>query len=219
MRNVFVIVMIVALFSVPSASAQFLGQLSPAPTLQKGDALLGAYLGVYEDAFSIFGQFRYGIVTYFDLGFKMGMIDLDPGSGESDAGLTMGGDVKYWFMDQSSGDPLDISVGGGTEYLKVSDFSILTLGGNIITSYQIRYHDEKSVTPYGRLNIRWERQSFDKSWHPQWGGEKKNGSDNDLKVALALGAELKLTSGLFLVGELEIDNNVGFIGGINYNVF
>ncbi len=219
MRNILVIVIVVVLFSISSASAQFLGQLTPAPTLNKGDALLGGYLGVYEDAFSIFGQARYGIARYFDLGFKMGMIDLDPGYGESNAGLTIGSDVKYWFVEQRSGDPLDVSVGAGMEYLNISDFSLFSLGGNVIASYQIRYHDGKSVTPYGRLNIRWERQSFDKSWHPHWGWKKEKGSDSDLNVALALGAELKLSSGLLLVGELEIDDNVGFVGGINYNVF
>jgi len=217
MRNIFVIVILVVLFSIPSASAQFLGQLTPAPTVHKGDALLGAYLGVYEDAFSLFGQFRYGIATYFDLGFKMGMIDLDPGYGESNAGLTIGGDVKYWFMEQRTGDPLDVSVGAGTEYLNVSDYSLFSLGGNVIASYQIRYDETKSVTPYGRLNMRWERQSFKGSGSPPPGWKK--GPRDDMGVALALGAELKLSSDLYLVGELEIDDNVGFVGGVNYNVF
>jgi len=217
MRNIFVIVILVVLFSIPPASAQFLGQLTPAPTVHKGDALLGAYLGVYEDAFSLFGQFRYGIATYFDLGFKMGMIDLDPGYGESNAGLTIGGDVKYWFMEQRTGDPLDVSVGAGTEYLNVSDYSLFSLGGNVIASYQIRYDETKSVTPYGRLNMRWERQSFKGSGSPPPGWKK--GPRDDMGVALALGAELKLSSDLYLVGELEIDDNVGFVGGVNYNVF
>ncbi len=216
MRNVFVIVMIVVLFSVSSASAQFLGQLSPAPTLHKGNALLGAYLGVYEDAFSIFGQVRYGIARYFDLGLKMGMINWSPGYGESKTGLTVGGDVKYWFMEQHTGDPLDVSVGGGTEYLNVSDYSLFSLGGNVIASYQIRYDEGKSVTPYSRLNIRWERQKFPGS---PVGGNEGPWSDDEMDVAIALGAELKLTSDLNLVGELEIDDNVGFVGGINYNVF
>jgi hypothetical protein len=218
MRNIFVVIIVIFL-SVSSASAQFLGQLSPAPTLQRGDALLGAYLGVYEDAFSVFGQFRYGIARYFDLGFKMGMIDLNPGYGESNTGLTIGGDVKYWFMEQRAGDPLDVSVGGGTEYLSISDYSLFSLGGNVIASYQIRYYEGKSVTPYGRLNIRWERQSFKKSGRWFWGWEGENRSDNDMDVALAFGAELKLSSDLFLVGELEIDDNVGFVGGVNYNMF
>ena len=146
----------------------------------------------------------------------MGMIDLDPEYGESNAGLTIGGDVKYWFMEQRTGDPLDVSVGAGTEYLNVSDYSLFSLGGNVIASYQIRYDEAKSVTPYGRLNIRWERQRFKSS---PGSGDAESWSDRDIGVALALGAELKLSSDLYLVGELEIDDNVGFVGGVNYNVF
>jgi hypothetical protein len=219
MKNIVSVVVLLALFTASPASAQFLGQLVPAPTVNKGEALLGAYLGVYEDAFSIFGQFRYGLAKYLDMGFKMGMIDLDPGYGESNTGLITGGDVKYWFMEQQSGDPLDVSVGGGTEYLKISDFSIFSLGGNIVASYQIDYYEAKSVTPYGRLNVRWERQSYRGPWVTPAGWDAKARTDSDLDVALALGAELKLSAGLFLVGELEIDDNVGFVGGINYNVF
>jgi hypothetical protein len=44
-------------------------------------------------------------------------------------------------------------------------------------------------------------------------------SDSDLNVAIAFGAELKLYSNLLFVGELQIDDNVGFLGGINYTVF
>ncbi|KPL01358.1 MAG: hypothetical protein AMJ91_00325 [candidate division Zixibacteria bacterium SM23_73_3] len=221
MRNIFTVVIMVILFSISSASAQFLGQLTPAPTVNRGEALLGAYLGVYEDAFSVFGQVRYGIAKYFDLGFKMGMIDWSPGYGESNTGLTMGGDFKYWFMEQRTGDPLDFSVAGGTEYLNVSDYSLVSLGGNFIASYQIRYAEGKSVTPYGRLNVRWEKHNFKGAWSaPAWMGWKgEDWDDSDVDVALALGAELKLPGDLYLVGELEIDDNVGFVAGINYNVF
>ena len=222
MKKTLLIAITVILFSFSSAPAQFLGQLTPAPTVNKGEALLGAYLGVYEDAFSVFGQVRYGMIKYFDLGLRMGMIDWSPGYGESNTGLIIGGDVKYWFMEQRTGDPLDFSVAGGTEYLSVSDYSLVSLGGNFIASYQIRYAEGKSVTPYGRLNVRWEKHSFEGEWstYPAWTGWKgEDWDDSDIDVALALGAELKLPSGLFLVGELQIDDNVGFIAGVNYNVF
>lgn len=214
MRNILAMITLIVLFSCSWASAQFLGQLTPAPTLNRGEALLGAYMGVYEDAFSLFGQFRYGIARYLDLGFKMGMIDLDPGY-ESSTGLTVGGDVKHWFMDKSSGDLMDFSVGAGTEYLGISDFSVFSVGGNIIGSYQIGYDQKNSVTPYGRLNIRWEKQTFKRGLRNYL--EKE--SDSDLNVAIAFGAELKLYSDLLFVGELQIDDNVGFLGGINYTVF
>jgi hypothetical protein len=82
MKRTIVFTTMLILFSIPCAQAQFLGQLTPAPTVNQGEALVGAYLGVYEDAFSLFGQFRYGIVKYFDVGLKMGMINWSPGYGE-----------------------------------------------------------------------------------------------------------------------------------------
>lgn len=202
MRNILVITILLIPFLISSASAQFLGQLTPAPTLNNGDDLLGAYMGVYEDAFSVFGQFRYGIAKYVDLGLKMGLVDVEYGEGK--AGIAIGGDMKYWFMEQRTGDPLDVSFGVGTEYLNISDFGFFSLGGNIIASYQIDYHDRKSVTPYGRLNMRWE---------------KAKGGHDDFDVGLALGADLKLSSNLSLIGELEIEDNVGFVAGINYHMF
>lgn len=217
MKKTLLIAIAVILFSNTSASAQFLGQLTPAPTVNKGEALLGAYLGVYQRALCLLGQFRYGVLRYVDLGLKMGMIDYDPGDGKSDAGLTVSADIKYWFMEQRTGDVLDVSVGGGTEHLKIPDHSIFSLGGNVVASYQIQYDQAKSVTPYGRLNLRWERETSSRSF----GGSEnqKRRTQSDMGAALALGAELKLWPDLSLVGELQIDDNVGFIAGVNYSVF
>ncbi|MCJ7577363.1 MAG: hypothetical protein MUO91_02805, partial [candidate division Zixibacteria bacterium] len=74
-----------------SASAQFLGQLSTAQTLPKGETMLGAYLGIYDHAFSLFGQLRHGMVRYLDFGLKVGILNLDPGYGEGKTGLVFGG--------------------------------------------------------------------------------------------------------------------------------
>ncbi|KPL03602.1 MAG: hypothetical protein AMJ73_06270 [candidate division Zixibacteria bacterium SM1_73] len=221
MRIIFSIMVIgiIIMLSIFSASAQFLGQLSTAQTLNKGETMLGAYLGVYEDAFSVFGQFRHGIVKYLDFGFKMGMLNLDPGYGEGKTGLAFGGDVKYWFLERESNDPLDVSLGGGMEFLKITDYSLFTLGGNVIASYEFEYGREKSVVPYGRLNLRWERASFKRSSRWVWGNEREDWNDDDMGVALSLGADLKLSQDFNLVGELQIDDNVGFVAGANYGIF
>ncbi|MGB8657210.1 MAG: hypothetical protein WCE90_05430 [Candidatus Zixiibacteriota bacterium] len=219
MRKILAVALVVLFFLIPSASAQFLGQLSPAPTLHRGDSFVGGYLGVYEHAFSLIGQYRFGMARYVDLGLKLAMVNLNSGGGDN-TGLALSGDAKYWFMERATGDPIDLSFGGGMEYAKISDFSIFGLGINTVGSYKIEYGKDKSVTPYGCLNLRWARTSSDKSGD---GNGKEDGggssSHSDVDVALALGAELKVSSRMHLIGELEIDDYVGFIGGINYNLF
>jgi hypothetical protein len=205
-------------FSTFSASAQFLGQLSTAQTLNKGETMLGAYLGIYDDAFSVFGQIRHGMVRYLDFGFKGGMLNLNAGYGEDNTGLVFGGDVKYWFMDREANDPLDLSLGGGMEFLKITDYSLFSLGGNAIASYEFEYGRQKSVTPYGRLNLRWERASFKRSLR-LWGWEEGHWTHDEMDVALSLGADLKLSPDFSIIGELEIEDNVGFVAGVNYKIF
>lgn len=216
--SIILIAFIITFLALP-ASAQFLGQLSTAQTLNQKETMLGGYLGVYNDAFSVFGQFRYGLIRYLDFGFKMGMLNLDPGYGEGKTGLIFGGDVKYWFMERESNDPLDLSLGGGMESLKIADYSLFTLGGNVIASYEVEYGTEKSVTPYGRLNLRWERANFKGSERWMWGAERGDWSDDDVGVALSLGADLRVLQDFDLVGELQIDDNVGFVAGVNYKIF
>jgi len=220
MRLIYSIIVlgIIIMLSTFSASAQFLGQLSTAQTLNKGETMVGAYLGVYDHAFSLFGQFRYGMVRYLDFGFKVGMLNLDPGYGEGKTGLAFGGDVKYWFMERKSGDPLDLSFGGGMEFSKITDYSLFSLGGNAIVSYEFEYGLQKSVSPYGRLNLRWERAGLKRLWG-FWGWEKGHRTHDEVDVALSLGADLKLSPDFSIIGELEIDDNVGFVAGVNYKIF
>jgi hypothetical protein len=209
---------IIILLSAFSTSAQFLGQLSTAQTLPKGETMLGAYLGIYDDAFSVFGQIRHGMVRYLDFGFKGGMLNLDMGYGEDNTGLVFGGDVKYWFMEREANDPLDLSLGGGMEFLKIADYSLFSLGGNAIASYEFEYGRQKSVTPYGRMNLRWERANLKRFWRG-WGWEEGDWTDDDVDVALSLGADLKLSPDFSIIGELQIDDNVGFVVGVNYKIF
>src|SRR3990170_7500801 len=84
----------VVLFLVSSSQAQFLGQLSTAQSPGPGNSLLGGYFGIYEDAFSFFGQYRYGFANYLDGAIKLGFINADVGPGD-EAGLLVGGDLKY----------------------------------------------------------------------------------------------------------------------------
>lgn len=206
-----------AIFCILTANclAQFSGQLTTAKVTKEGGVLGGGYIGVYEDAFSIFGQIRYGFITDLDGGFKLGLLNLDPGEGfgKSETGVILGGDVKYQILNLKVGDPLDFSFGFGMEYLNISDYSLFSFGGNLVGSYDFELKSKKVVTPYGRLNLRGERVEVS---IPGWAGSKDG---PDFNIAFSLGCNLQMTSELNMIAELQIDDNIGVIGGLSYYIF
>ena len=215
MKKTFVFFMIILFTLTANCLAQFAGQLSTAKVTKEGGVLGGGYIGVYEDAFSIFGQIRYGFITDLDGGLKLGLLNLDPGEGfgESATGVILGGDVKYQILNRKVGDPLDFSFGFGMEYLNVSDYSLFSFGGNLVGSYDFELESKKVVTPYGRLNLRGERMEVT---IPGWTGSE---DDTDFDIAFSLGCNLQITSELSMIAELQIDDNVGIIGGLSYYIF
>jgi hypothetical protein len=208
------------LLLVPSIQAQFLGQLSTARTLPVGKYDLGGYFGVYDDAFAFFGQFRGGVSEYFDLGMKLGVINLnphydDPYIGENSSGMTLNGDLKYQLLDVSLNDPFDLSIGAGMEFSSVTDYSIFSFGANFIGSRDFELKKGRAISPYGRLNLRGERKH---KGSPQWEANKV-GTKNYFQAGLNLGVSLKTTRDLRILGELQFDENFGFIGGVTYSFY
>ena len=189
--------------------AQFLGQLSTAKSPGAGNSRAGGYFGVYEDAFAFFGQFRYGFANYLDGAVKLGYVSLS--NGVDEGGLLIGGDIKYQILDAVLGDPIDLAIGGGTEFMTVEDFSIFSLGGNVVASHSFAMKNQRSVTPYGRFNMRMQRESVDL---PSPAGTV---SDTDLQVGLNVGTELELAPDWSIIGEFFIEDWIGFAFGFNYH--
>jgi hypothetical protein len=194
-----------------SAQAQFLGQLSTARTLPVGQYDLGGYFGVYEDAFTFFGQFRGGVADYFDLGLKLGLVSFDPG-GE---GIILGGDFKYQLLDAKQKDPLDLSLGAGLEFSSVSDFNIFSFGANFCGSYDFALSKGRVISPYARLNLRSQREHVEGG--PNW--LDHDFTNTDFKVGINPGVSLKVSTYFQILGELQFDDNFGFIGGVTYSFY
>jgi hypothetical protein len=193
-------VVVTVFFSV--SQAQFLGQLSTAQSPGPGNSVAGGYFGIYENAFSFFGQFRYGFANYLDGAVKVGFINIDAGP-DDQAGLLLGGDLKYQLLDAALGDPFDLAVGGMTEFAVVSDFNTFSLGGSVIGSYPFEMRTGRHISPYGRFNMRMQRVS--------------NGvSDTDLEIEVDLGTQVELSSDWSLIGEFIIWDDIGFLLGFNY---
>ena len=95
MRKLFALALV--LLFATTAQAQFLGQLTDARVRDLGRSQMGGYVGIYEhNAFSFFGQYRYGFANSMDGGFKIGFIDPGAGSG----GVSIGGDGRYQLLHQ-----------------------------------------------------------------------------------------------------------------------
>lgn len=214
MRRLTVVILLVVglLFSASAAQAQFTGQLSTARTLPIGKYDLGGYFGVYDGAFAFFGQFRGGVLQDFDLGMKLGVINIDPGSR---TGMILGGDLKYQILDVRAKDPFDLSIGAGMEFFSVSDFNTFSFGANFIGSYDFDLSKGRVISPYGRLNLRGQREHTEFGhWWPE-----ASHTETDFHVGLNPGVSLKISDNLQIIGEFQFDDNFGFIGGVTYSFY
>jgi hypothetical protein len=140
---------------------------------------------------------------YFDGRLKLGLIDTDFGDTE----VVFGADFKYQFWSVAGTVPksFDMAFGGFLEYVDISSFSVLQLGGHLIGSYPFTLANGSVLSPYGRFNIRLESYS--------------NGtSDSEIKFGLNGGVEWQATNTLSLFGEFQIDGNDGIFFGLAYDV-
>jgi hypothetical protein len=203
MKKTILVFLGLSLLVFSSANAQFLGQLSTAQSPGPGNSFVGGYFGIYEDVFSFFGQYRYGFANYLDGAIKLGFINI---SGSDDhAGIVLGADLKYQLLDAVLGDPFDLAVGGGTEFTTVEDFTIFSLGGNLVGSYPFEMSNGKHISPYARLNLRMQR-------------EENGKSDTDFKAGLNLGTEVEVSQAWNIIGEFFIEDQIGFVIGFNLEI-
>jgi len=194
------------LLLVSQVFAQYSGQLSTASTTPEGTSKTGVYAGIYDHAIGLLGQYRYGVGAYTDIGFKLGVLDLDRGLNDN-AGLDFAFDFKYKVMEKSLRDPFDLSLGGLGEVLVVNDFNIFSVGANAIGSYPVKLHNGRILEPYGRLNLRFQRVGVS-------GGH----SNTDLEIGLNMGASFELNRTTKAIAELQFDDPFAFFLGVDFEL-
>jgi len=183
-----------------------------ARTIGQGHGDFGGGVGI-ADATSFYGSFTYGLSDYMDGRIRAGLYD--PGEG-ADAELCFAIDIKYQLfdmMDAVSDHPFDLALDGRLEYLGGDFVSALEIGGGGTISYPFHMTNGQTITPYGRLNLRIERISFD--WPAGFDGDD---SESNLKFGLNAGVAWKLTPAMSLFGEFQLDGNDGGFFGISFNV-
>jgi hypothetical protein len=195
-----------SLLCVTQASAQYSGQLSTASTTAEGLSKVGAYAGIYDGAIGILGQYRYGVGAYTDIGFKLGILDLDRGV-VHDAGADFAFDFKYRVMEKRLRDPFDLSLGGAAEFLTVNNLNIFSIGLNAIGSYPILLSNGHTLEPYGRLNLRAQHDN------PSYGS-----SNTDFEIGLNMGTAFELSRSTRAFAEFQFDDPFAFFLGVDFDL-
>jgi hypothetical protein len=193
------------LFAWP-AKAQFSGQLSTPSTNDRGQSTLGTYVGIYDDALGVLGQYRYGIGGFTDIGFKLGIVDLDDGPNSS-AGFDLNFDIKYQILEQRLNDPIDLSAGGVIEFSAFEDLNIFSVGPYVIGSYPVKLKNGRTLEPYGRLLFRFERVDYDRF-----------DSDSDFVIGFNMGTAFELYNSIRAFGEFQFDDPWAFFLGLDFEL-
>jgi hypothetical protein len=213
----YVLIATTLLFVATGAQAAFLGQMRSAETSGMGSLNLMAGAGIFQDARSVFGTVRYGIASPIDVSGSLAIMDHDA---SDNIALMLGGDIQYRLTHADLGDPLDMAVGGIVEYYRLdqagdNSLSNLGLGFNFVGSKPFKLENGFRFTPYGRLNLRVDHSHIN-SQSPVAPFSTIGQSDSKFHIGFNLGSVFPMSGKISLVGELQIDEQVGFLAGINF---
>jgi hypothetical protein len=191
-----------------AASAQYLGQMTPASVLETGRGKLGGYVILAEHATGVTGSLRYGLSPFFEGRARLGFLDPEGG----DMGVILGGDFKYllWKYKEDQ-NPFDLSLGGFLEYSDNGDLSHFGLGGSVIGSIPFKLKNNSTIEPYARVNLRMQRSSIDT--------RLGNHSETELKGGVNLGALFSVTPLVDFTAEIQIDDEWAFLIGVDFLAF
>lgn len=185
------------------------GHLATADVSGTGVGYIGGFVGLGNDATSIFGSITYGFSDYTEGRFKFGFSDAD--TRDADPVMLIGFDYKYEFMDyydKNGSQPMDMALGGFFELVNYQGASVLELGGNFIASIPYRFDSGRKLIPYGRANFRLEKVSIDNA-----------DNRSDFKFGLNLGVKYELTTEMNVYGEIQMDSNAGLFLGLDVRMF
>jgi len=210
----------IILVSVPS-HAQLLGQVSTARTLERGANDVGGYLGLFEDFTTVFGQYRHGLSGNLDFGLQGGIVDPDVRG--ADAGLIVGGDLK-WMVMSAGADPFDMALDARASLYDISNVSVFSVGGLVLISRDYRLSQGSNISPYGGVNIRIEHTSFDNSGLGSDAGFAAaralavDESDTELNIGGVAGVKWEMSDLIDALGEFVLDDELGIVLGLNFKL-
>lgn len=184
------------------------GTLTTARSSGMGTGSVTVGVGV-ADATSVGASFNYGLSNHTDGRIRLAMVDTDG----SDTKIALEADFRYQIIsvDGISNGPFDMSLGGFAEYMDQDPWSIFQLGGQFIGSYPVKLKNGRTLTPYGRFNIRLEKIKLS-------GVGFQDYDESNIEFGLNGGVMWELTNTINLFGEFQIDGNDGVFLGIEFDV-
>ena len=230
MRKMIAAIFAVVLLSAAPSQALMIGQMRSAETSGWGSLNLTTGIGIYDNVKHIFGTVRYGIASQVDISGSLALLDHEA---NEDASILLNADVQYQFMQSKLGYSLDMAAGVVFEYFSMGygnvDASTWTIGLNYIVSKPVKLENGFAFTPYGRLNVRSDNYSAEtevvelgvpgttsrlsKLLNSQ---ATVSSDESDFNIGVNLGSVFPISSKISLTGEVQIDDEVGFLGGITF---
>jgi len=212
-----ILTLLVVLGLASNSQAVFLGQMRSAETSGMGSLNLMGNVGIFEDARLVTGTVRYGIATPVDVTGSLAIMDHDA---SDNVAIMLGGDLQWRLTHADLGAPLDIAVGAIVEYYSLNissrnNLSNVGLGFNLVGSRPVKLDNGFNFTPYGRLNLRIDRNQT-KLTSETVPGDITKGHESKFDIGVNVGSVFPLSGKVNLVGELQIDDQLGIIAGINF---
>jgi hypothetical protein len=209
-RKISILVATIVICTTGYAHAFFIPQLRSAETLGWGSLGLSTGIGIYENALTVFGNARYGIASPVDVSLTIGLMDHDA---SDDASVVVGADVQYQVADTDLGKSVDIAIGGVVQYFAYDvgmiDVSVWSLGANLIVSKPLQVENGLKFTPYGRLNLRSDNIDADFN-------STGSSSDSEFNIGITLGSQFHFSGNFNISAEVQIDDQIGAIGALNF---
>jgi len=200
------------------------GNMTTAQASGRGQSTLSGTVGFADVSTSFLAGFNYGFTDNMDGRLRVGVVDLDG----FDSQFALNGDVRWQIWDSeattmsAARKPFDMSLGAFSEWMNVdtgtyfgssTSMTVFQLGFQMLGSKSFPMSNGTALTPYGRLNIRYENLSMQFT-DSQLGSF--SASDSHAALGLNAGMAWELTPHVALLGEFQIDGNDGLFLGLDY---
>ena len=173
----------------PAAHAQVHGAWSEATVVPVNARLGGAYLGFDKSSATLSGQLRLSFYPNLDFGFQGGLSRIDVNN-NTRTSVRLGGDFRGQLARQGESFPLSVSLGGAIGVESADNFTILSVGPQLVVSRALG--GSGRWVAYGGAALLLSRFDVD------------NRSDNDTSLPLRAGIEFHPNPDLRLLTEVQL---------------